>query len=252
MLIVNGSTSLGQTRFWYQIVNLQNGTEYRFRAFARSCYDASESMDLSLNGATVPGSDVFVGTTAWGAWDKTFTYAGPSGAVELGIHSNSLSFSGNDVAVDDISLVANTVQLTGTLVLQDTGVFAVNRIMGYSVMQGTSSIASGSVVASASSSSFSIQVPSSAEGSAALVFDGSSFLQKTTLVTLTGVPALVGTVTCQNGDVDASGEVDAADIDAVIADFGGMTGADTDVDVSGEVDAADIDVAIANFGGVDQ
>ncbi len=52
-----------------------------------------------------------------------------------------------------------------------------------------------------------------------------------------------------NGDVDGSGEVDAADIDEVIADFG-QTSAWilSDVDGSGEVDAADIDIVIANFG----
>ncbi len=52
-----------------------------------------------------------------------------------------------------------------------------------------------------------------------------------------------------NGDVDGSGEVDAADIDEVIADFGQTSAwVLSDVDGSGEVDAADIDIAIANFG----
>ncbi len=51
------------------------------------------------------------------------------------------------------------------------------------------------------------------------------------------------------GDVDGSGEVDAADIDLVIAQFGATTpGIPEDVDGSGEVDAADIDIVIANFG----
>lgn len=56
-----------------------------------------------------------------------------------------------------------------------------------------------------------------------------------------------------NGDPDQSDEVDAADIDLVIAAFG-STGSPTslieDIDGSGEVDAADIDVVIANFGSV--
>ncbi len=51
------------------------------------------------------------------------------------------------------------------------------------------------------------------------------------------------------GDVDGSQEVDAADIDNVIAQFGSTTpGIPEDVDGSGEVDAADIDIVIANFG----
>ena len=62
--------------------------------------------------------------------------------------------------------------------------------------------------------------------------------------------------TLQNGDVDRSGEVDAVDIDEVIAQFGEVLGSptydkDADLDGSQEVDAIDIDIAIANFGGVD-
>jgi len=60
-----------------------------------------------------------------------------------------------------------------------------------------------------------------------------------------------------NGDVDGSGEVDAADIDEVIARFGVALGTsaydlNADLDGSGEVDAADIDLCIANFGAADQ
>ncbi len=55
------------------------------------------------------------------------------------------------------------------------------------------------------------------------------------------------------GDVDFSLEVDAADIDLVIAAFGATPGAPgwdplADIDLSGEIDAADIDITIANFG----
>ncbi|MBL8059944.1 MAG: hypothetical protein JNK63_04415 [Chthonomonas sp.] len=68
------------------------------------------------------------------------------------------------------------------------------------------------------------------------------------------------------GDIDSSGEIDAADLDAAIAAFGKSVGdADwgkydptsrivpfwADVDYSGEVDAADNDVIIANFGAED-
>ncbi len=59
------------------------------------------------------------------------------------------------------------------------------------------------------------------------------------------------------GDVDESGEVDAADIDAVIAAFGASPipndpNYNSDVDGSSEVDAADIDLVIANFGAADE
>ncbi|MBL8061308.1 MAG: S8 family serine peptidase [Chthonomonas sp.] len=60
-------------------------------------------------------------------------------------------------------------------------------------------------------------------------------------------------ITMYAGDVDDSGEVDASDIDLVIAAFGtvyGQPGWSTlrDVDGSGEIDASDIDVVISNFG----
>ena len=61
-----------------------------------------------------------------------------------------------------------------------------------------------------------------------------------------------------NGDADGSEEIDATDIDFVIADFGHSVGSDIwgdengfiDLDRSGEVDAVDIDICIANFGSV--
>ena len=55
-------------------------------------------------------------------------------------------------------------------------------------------------------------------------------------------------VTLISGDVDGSGEIDAADIDEVIAQFGTLTSTPCDTDGSGEVDAADIDLVISNFG----
>ena len=64
-----------------------------------------------------------------------------------------------------------------------------------------------------------------------------------------------GTVHLLNGDADHSGEVDAADIDDVIANFGntypGPGNVDADVDGTGEVDATDIDIVIACFGNAD-
>ena len=141
--------------------------------------------------------------------------------------------------------------LSGTLNLGDTGgAFAFNRSIGYTVKQGTSTIGSGTVVASASASSFSISLPASATGAATIEWDGSSFLLRKTNVNLTGSNAAIGSVTMQNGDVDNSTEVDAVDIDLVIASFGLTTDINEDVDVSGEVDAVDIDIVIANFGGV--
>ena len=70
-----------------------------------------------------------------------------------------------------------------------------------------------------------------------------------------GAGPVSGTLPLNTGDCDNSGEIDAADIDLVIATFGELPTvgdtAPTDCDGSGEVDAADIDLVIANFGLLD-
>jgi len=116
------------------------------------------------------------------------------------------------------------------------------------VFNGTATLGAGGT--------YSINVPSLAAGSYDVYFDGTPFLRKKQSLTWT---AGGGTANASlvNGDVDDSGEVDAADIDAVIAAFGASVGdpnysISVDVDGSDEVDAADIDVVIANFGAADE
>ena len=85
---------------------------------------------------------------------------------------------------------------------------------------------------------------------------GTRWLKKQSgLITIGASGATGVNFVMSNGDVDGTGEVDAADIDFVILNFGslfpGPGPEDSDVDGSGEVDAADIDVVIANFGNLD-
>lgn len=74
------------------------------------------------------------------------------------------------------------------------------------------------------------------------------------LISLNNPGVLSSSFSLTNGDADGSGEVDAVDIDYVIARFGLNPTTDPDIyadlDLSGEVDAVDIDIAIANFGAV--
>ncbi|MBL8061103.1 MAG: hypothetical protein JNK63_10370 [Chthonomonas sp.] len=84
----------------------------------------------------------------------------------------------------------------------------------------------------------------------------SPFVRRKTSLVLTGGGAAEVNFVLPNGDCDDSGEVDAADIDAVIAGFGltlGSPGYSLSIDCDGstEVDAADIDVVISSFGSVD-
>lgn len=163
------------------------------------------------------------------------------------------SINDNTFIVDNFS-VTNTFQtVQGTLILNNTvSPFAVGRIVGYTVKQGSVTIDSGSVVCNGPSTSITTSIVSSLNGPSTITFDGSSFLRKTQNFVLNGAVTSFGTAVLANGDVDISGEVDAADIDQVIAAFGNTDSNITDVDVSGEVDAADIDIVISNFGAVDQ
>ncbi|MBL8060700.1 MAG: DUF642 domain-containing protein [Chthonomonas sp.] len=217
-----------------------------FYGWSGSSNGSSTQMEVFLNGPLL-----FTITTApQGNWvDYGWTFTATTATTSIGFRSNNI---GNQGALVDRVIVVPLPTIVGVLDLQDTfGTFAANRVIPYVVMQGTVTITSGSVTCPATLSPISIGVPTSATGPAQLIFNGSSFLQKTTNVTLGGLTVSVGTIACVNGDVDYSGEVDAADIDAVIADFGSTAVNDTDCDVSGEVDSDDIDIVVANFGLVD-
>jgi hypothetical protein len=182
------------------------------------------------------------------AFHYDVTNGGPSGA------------NGDIIGIDDVRHIPAPASqnLTGIIGLADTGSFApgLTRTLTYSVKQGATTVAAGTLVASGPEVFYTIPVPFAVNGACTITFDGSSFLKKNKPVTLNGSNQNIGGSVMLNGDVDKSGEVDAADIDAVIASFGstfpGSGNPDTDVDVSGEVDAADIDIVISNFGGVDE
>ena len=101
---------------------------------------------------------------------------------------------------------------------------------------------------------FTVEAPPTVTGSYRIRFNFGSQLLKTSPSTTgaasTDMFANLGTINMINGDPDRSGEIDAADIDLVIAHFGQLNVPPTSGDVDGslEVDAADIDVVISNFG----
>jgi len=148
--------------------------------------------------------------------------------------------------------------VSGTVNLQDTvGTFpSTPRQISWKLRQGNVVIYSGNLNMTSASAPLQFQMTDDFNGNFTIEFDGSSFLKKTVAFSMSGATGNFGTVTLQNGDPDFSGEVDAADIDLVIARFGNTYPSpsqdpDSDVDCSGEVDAADIDIVINNFGGVD-
>lgn len=151
---------------------------------------------------------------------------------------------------------SRTVQ--GTIILNDTlaSFSPISRMITVEVVQGSTVLASSNIFMNSNAQFFQFPMLDDANGPADVVFNGSSFLKTKVPVNLSSSFVLTGPVNLQNGDPDFSGEVDAADIDLVIARFGNtypsaLPDPDSDVDCSGEVDAADIDIVIANFGGED-
>jgi hypothetical protein len=142
-------------------------------------------------------------------------------------------------------------KVQGTISLSNITGSAAGKVITLEVWQGTTLVSTTLTTLNAAGQySAGINV----SGNYTVSAKGAPFLRKTSSVVnlAVGAPITIN-FSLQNGDVDGSGEVDAADIDQVIADFG-ATGSEkvTDVDRSNEVDAADIDVVIANFGGTDQ
>lgn len=122
------------------------------------------------------------------------------------------------------------------------------RTITVKVMQGAQTIAQKNVTV-ATTAGLSMNIPGG--GPAEVTIDGPTQLKRRRFIYLDGNPIDLGSVVLLNGDVDGSGEVDAADIDAAILDFGASV-VNADVDLSGEVDAADIDIVISNFGLTDE
>jgi hypothetical protein len=178
---------------------------------------------------------------------------------------SSLPFNGpgmytpnGNFVITEVQVVAASVFATGNINLSDyIGNYAAHSIQ-MALLSGTTTIHSATVPLS-SSGAYSFGVPSTVPaGTYTLTANGSPFLKRSQTVIHPGgsVPIMAHFV-LTNGDCDDSGEVDAADIDLVIAAFGESQGGpgyslSVDVDGSEEVDAADIDVVIANFGASDE
>lgn len=177
--------------------------------------------------------------------------------------SNPLATSGSTLASFSILKFSfedpATMPISGTIIFDDY----VGSLNGKEVQMtltnsgATTSVHSGVITVNASGA-YVYSVPSGLPaGSYDLYANASPFLRRKASLQLNGAGAANVDFELPNGDCDDSGEVDAADIDAVIAAFG-LTAPDpgyslsTDVDGSQEVDAADIDIVIANFGVTDE
>jgi len=150
----------------------------------------------------------------------------------------------------------NAKAINGTLIFSDqVDASRLGKTATFEVLDSaTSAVLSTQTVTLGANQSFSLADPNPYAGGSYRIryVQNNTWLSKRSAVisTTSGLVTNIGNIVLANGDADQSGEVDAADIDLVIAAFGmsDVDGLGGDLDLSNEVDAADIDIAISNFG----
>ncbi len=203
--------------------------------------------------------EFYVDSVLYGAWDINPNLTGTQRKLNTIILNPTLETASQDVWVDDIKVRAfpngsmQILPILGDIVNQTAAQSVAFSLELVPINGNTNSAVSTFTANMNANGEINIGFPTDVRGDYNLVIDGGSWLKRVVPITLTETGVFEHKVNMQNGDPDSSGEVDAADIDLVIANFGG-TGVgpnNGDVDLSDEVDAADIDIVIANFGGVD-
>ncbi len=163
--------------------------------------------------------------------------------------------SGGDATyLDNVGFTTALNIVSGTVDLNDTVLPVAGHVVNVDFRNGGSLVYSTTATLGAGGS---FQAYTPVFGIHTVVVSSSHWIARASApITIGATPVTGLTFSLPNGDADESGEVDAADIDMVIFNFGDVLGdpgyvANADLDESGEVDAADIDVAIANFGAID-
>ncbi len=213
-------------------------------------------MSIAYN---VRRSEFFVDSALYGAWNMNPLALPAQRRIDSVILNPSLETPAQHVWVDEVSVRAypvGSLQILPKLgdIVNPAGVTTVPFAVSLTPTGGnTNSAVSTFTVSATADGEINLQMPADVRGTYDLFIDGGSWLKKKVAIDLTDHGSFEVAANMQNGDVDGSGEVDAADIDLVISNFGqtGVGPTSGDVDLSDEVDAADIDIVIANFGGVD-
>lgn len=127
MLVVNAATVPGVS-VWSETVILSQGTQYNFSLWGVSSYPVSPAtLDVQFDGTSLSGTPFnLTSSSAWQQFTSTWSPIA-TGAVTVTIYDTNLAGSGNDFALDDISLTVATPEPT-SLVLFGCGALG---MMGY-------------------------------------------------------------------------------------------------------------------------
>src|SRR5262249_11191544 len=103
MMMVNGGTDKDKV-LWSQTVAVRQNSEYTFSLWVASWYSGSTAeLDIRINGKSV---GTVVAPLATGEWKefKVKWNPGAENQAAIAIYNLNTNFSGNDFAIDDISL----------------------------------------------------------------------------------------------------------------------------------------------------
>jgi hypothetical protein len=105
MLAANGSSTAGKV-VWSQSLSVSQNTSYKFSAWLASWYPLSPAeLDFQFNGKSIGTLTAFESAGIWKQFSATWN-SGVDSSAFVSIVNLNTDFSGNDFALDDISLVS--------------------------------------------------------------------------------------------------------------------------------------------------
>ncbi len=126
MMIIDGSTD-NQKRVWYQTVNVEQGSEYKFSGYFTNIYaqngcgdtyDCAPAIVIKVNGVVMFGPQQlpFTGCNSWQNWG--FNWVANSSTATIEIYSASSQDQGNDFAIDNLSFALNCAASSDDVTVQ--------------------------------------------------------------------------------------------------------------------------------------
>ncbi len=103
MMVLNGAPIANQ-KVWYESIPVEPNTGYHYSGWFTSVHPANPAvMDLSINGVSIAQINLTGATCLWQNF-YNFWNSGSNTTIDLQIVNQNTTMSGNDFAIDDISL----------------------------------------------------------------------------------------------------------------------------------------------------